>query len=90
MLGFPLFAKVSISFALLLSNLLYAYIQGCERDFEEAKKQPLAFDSTQQCLMRLLWALVHSKRLEEVKRGIEMVQCKSQSLYLLYLTCKCV
>ncbi|XP_058745086.1 mitochondrial fission 1 protein A-like [Vicia villosa] len=49
-------------------------IAGCERDVEEAKKQPFAYDSTQQCLIRLLWALVHSKRPEEVKRGIEMVQ----------------
>lgn len=49
--------------------------QGCEREvIEAAKGDSEEFKS--ESIMRLSWALVHSKRPEDVQRGIAMVEGK--------------
>ncbi|KAL1307701.1 hypothetical protein AAHE18_17G051600 [Arachis hypogaea] len=45
---------------------------GCEREVAEAGKQSDEF--LQECLLRLSWALVHSKRSQDVQRGIAMLE----------------
>jgi len=49
-------------------------IAGCEREVAEAEKQPSSDKSMPESLLRLSWALVHSKRPEDVQRGIAMLQ----------------
>ena len=64
---------------LLLYNLMIC-VQGCEREVAEAGKQSDEF--LQECLLRLSWALVHSKRPQDVQRGIAMLEggCIKQTL----------
>ncbi|MED6169400.1 Mitochondrial fission 1 protein A [Stylosanthes scabra] len=47
-------------------------VAGCEREVAEAGKQSDEF--LQECLLRLSWALVHSKRPQDVQRGIAMLE----------------
>lgn len=67
-------------------------INGCEKEvFESAEGSSEEF--RKECIMRLSWALVHSKRPEDVLRGIEMLKAsvegtgtllqKRENLYLL-------
>ncbi|KAL0459138.1 UNVERIFIED_CONTAM: Mitochondrial fission 1 protein A [Sesamum latifolium] len=48
-------------------------VAGCEREVAEAEKG--SSDKLKgECIMRLSWALVHSKRAEDVQRGIAMLE----------------
>ncbi|KAI5673771.1 hypothetical protein M9H77_14135 [Catharanthus roseus] len=48
-------------------------VAGCEREVAEAEKG--SSDTLKsECIMRLSWALVHSKRPEDVQRGIAMLE----------------
>jgi hypothetical protein len=46
------------------------YPQGCEREFADASTEGQRNDS----LMRLSWALVHSRQTDDVNRGISMLE----------------
>lgn len=48
-------------------------LQGCEREVAEAEKGS-SDELLNDCIMRLSWALVHSRRPEDVQRGIAMLQ----------------
>ncbi|KAL6498513.1 Mitochondrial fission 1 protein A [Orobanche hederae] len=48
-------------------------ILGCEREVAEARKEESA-DRTNESIMRLSWALVHSRKPEDVQRGIAMLE----------------
>nr|AFK45438.1 unknown [Lotus japonicus] len=48
-------------------------IAGCEREVAEAGKQS-SDELLKECLLRLSWALVHSKRPQDVQRGIAMLE----------------
>lgn len=48
-------------------------VTGCEREVAEAGKGS-SDELKNQCIMRLSWALVHSKRPEDVQRGIAMLE----------------
>lgn len=55
--------------------------QGCEREVAEANDDKQKSES----IMRLSWALVHSRQAEDVQRGIAMlegelkIKCRTQS-----------
>ncbi|KAI8562072.1 hypothetical protein RHMOL_Rhmol03G0006500 [Rhododendron molle] len=46
---------------------------GCEREVAEAE-QGSSDELKSECIMRLSWALVHSRRPEDVQRGIAMLE----------------
>ncbi|KVI08117.1 mitochondrial fission 1 protein A-like [Cynara cardunculus var. scolymus] len=46
---------------------------GCEHEVAEAEKSS-SDEMKKECRMRLSWALVHSKRPEDVQRGIAMLE----------------
>lgn len=46
------------------------YPQGCERELADASTEGQRNDS----LMRLSWALVHSRQTDDVNRGISMLE----------------
>ena len=48
-------------------------LQGCEREVAEAEKGS-SDDLKSECIMRLSWALVHSRRPEDIQRGIAMLE----------------
>ncbi|XP_073146103.1 mitochondrial fission 1 protein A-like [Henckelia pumila] len=48
-------------------------IAGCEREAAEAEKDA-SEELRSESIMRLSWALVHSKRAEDVQRGIAMLE----------------
>ncbi|KAI3746460.1 hypothetical protein L6452_08894 [Arctium lappa] len=48
-------------------------VVGCEREVAEAEKGS-SDELKKECHMRLSWALVHSKRPEDVQRGIAMLE----------------
>ncbi|XAR60320.1 hypothetical protein NMG60_11033639 [Bertholletia excelsa] len=48
-------------------------VAGCEREVAEAEKGS-SDELKSECLMRLSWALVHSRRPEDVQRGIAMLE----------------
>ncbi|XP_027102741.2 mitochondrial fission 1 protein A-like [Coffea arabica] len=48
-------------------------VAGCEREVAEAEKGSTD-ELKSECIMRLSWALVHSKRPEDVQRGIAMLE----------------
>ncbi|XP_071698869.1 mitochondrial fission 1 protein A-like [Rutidosis leptorrhynchoides] len=48
-------------------------VVGCEREVAEAEKES-SDERKSECLLRLSWALVHSKRPEDVQRGIAMLE----------------
>lgn len=48
-------------------------VAGCEQEVREAEKGS-SDDFKSDCIMRLSWALVHSKRPEDVQRGIAMLE----------------
>ena len=48
-------------------------VAGCEREVLEAEKQS-SQEYMQDCLLRLSWALVHSKHPQDVHRGIAMLE----------------
>ncbi|WJX39381.1 hypothetical protein P8452_26929 [Trifolium repens] len=58
-----------------IATVIYEYVRnaGCEREVAEAAKQPTSDEALQESLLRLSWALVHSKRSEDVQRGIAML-----------------
>ncbi|CAA0812813.1 Mitochondrial fission 1 protein A [Striga hermonthica] len=67
-------------------------VRGCEREIVEAKKEG-SDDRVNEGIMRLSWALVHSRQTEDVQRGIAMLEAsltntnsplqKREKLYLL-------
>ncbi|GAB2229230.1 hypothetical protein Droror1_Dr00023368 [Drosera rotundifolia] len=48
-------------------------IAGCEREVAEANKGS-SDEHRNECLMRLSWALVHSRQADDVQRGIAMLE----------------
>lgn len=48
-------------------------VVGCEREVAEAEKGS-SDELKSECIMRLSWALVHSRRPEDVQRGIAMLE----------------
>ncbi|XP_047332860.1 mitochondrial fission 1 protein A-like [Impatiens glandulifera] len=48
-------------------------VAGCEREVGEANKGS-SDELKSECIMRLSWALVHSRRPEDVQRGIAMLE----------------
>ncbi|PKI77177.1 mitochondrial fission 1 protein A-like [Punica granatum] len=48
-------------------------VAGCEREVAEAEKGS-SDEFKSECIMRLSWALVHSRRPEDVQRGIAMLE----------------
>ncbi|KAF3454297.1 hypothetical protein FNV43_RR04744 [Rhamnella rubrinervis] len=48
-------------------------IAGCEREVAEAKNGS-SDELLKECIMRLSWALVHSRHPEDVQRGIAMLE----------------
>ncbi|EOA24840.1 hypothetical protein CARUB_v10018130mg [Capsella rubella] len=71
-------------------------IAGCEREVREATDAG-SEDLQKECLMRLSWALVHSRQTEDVQRGIDMLEAslensaapleEREKLYLLAVGC---
>ncbi|KAL7097782.1 hypothetical protein ACP275_10G164300 [Erythranthe tilingii] len=67
-------------------------ILGCEREVADARKDESA-ERTNESIMRLSWALVHSRQQEDMQRGIAMLEAsltntnsplqKREKLYLL-------
>lgn len=53
--------------------LSITYLQGCEREVADAEKGS-SDKLKSECIMRLSWVLVHSKRPEDVQRGIAMLE----------------
>lgn len=58
-------------------------LQGCEREVAEAEKGS-SDELKSECLLRLSWALVHSKRSEDVQRGIAMLEGKHLYMFNYY------
>ena len=48
-------------------------VQGCEREVAEAQNGS-SDELLKECIMRLSWALVHSRQPEDVQRGIGMLE----------------
>ncbi|MCD9559101.1 Mitochondrial fission 1 protein A [Datura stramonium] len=48
-------------------------VAGCEREVAEAEKSS-SDELKSECIMRLSWALVHSRRPEDVQRGVAMLE----------------
>ncbi|KAH0704925.1 hypothetical protein KY290_009640 [Solanum tuberosum] len=48
-------------------------VAGCEREVAKAEKGS-SDDLKSECIMRLSWALVHSRRPEDIQRGIAMLE----------------
>ncbi|KAL3850163.1 hypothetical protein ACJIZ3_012045 [Penstemon smallii] len=48
-------------------------VAGCEREVAEASEGS-SDELKSECIMRLSWALVHSRRSEDVQRGIAMLE----------------
>lgn len=64
----------------LCVKCLRLHLQGCEKEVLEAEK--LSSDEhMQDCLLRLSWALVHSKHPQDVHRGIAMLEGLSLLLF---------
>jgi hypothetical protein len=61
--------------------------QGCEREVAEAQKGS-SNELLNECIMRLSWALVHSRRPEDVQRGTAMLE--GGNIYKTRLLCVCV
>ncbi|XP_059430029.1 mitochondrial fission 1 protein A-like [Corylus avellana] len=53
-------------------------VVGCEREVAEAQKGS-SDELLNECIMRLSWALVHSRRPEDVQRGIAMLEASLAS-----------
>lgn len=49
--------------------------QGCEREVAETANGE-SDERKNESIMRLSWALVHSRQAEDVQRGIAMLECK--------------
>ncbi|KAK7300224.1 hypothetical protein RJT34_11064 [Clitoria ternatea] len=49
-------------------------VAGCEREVAEAQKEKKSDEHVQECILRFSWALVHSKRSQDVQRGIAMLE----------------
>lgn len=52
---------------------LFFHWKGCEREVAEAQKGS-SDELVKECIMRLSWALVHSRHSEDVQRGIAMLE----------------
>lgn len=64
----------------LCVKCLRLHLQGCEKEVLEAEK--LSSDEhMQDSLLRLSWALVHSKHPQDVHRGIAMLEGLSLLLF---------
>lgn len=71
--GFLTAVLIFKSFFILLRQFKSYYIlwQGCEREVSEAGD---ANERKSESIMRLSWALVHSRQPEDVQRGIAMLE----------------
>lgn len=67
--SFILFYELSCA---LVSNC-FVIFQGCERQVADAERDG-SEDRVNDCIMRLSWALVHSRQPEDVQRGIAMLE----------------
>ncbi|MBA0669081.1 hypothetical protein Goklo_001934 [Gossypium klotzschianum] len=61
---------------ILLLFCLENHSQGCEKEAAEANGSD---ESKNECLTRFSWALVHSRRTEDVERGIAMLEASIAS-----------
>lgn len=57
-------------------------LQGFEREIAEVEKGSSDEDKSA-CLLRLSWGLVHSRRPEDVQRGIAMLEGEYENLIML-------
>lgn len=80
-----IFQRGSYHFLCKLINLtsLFCGWQGCEREVAEATKDG-SDELKNESIMRLSWALVHSKQSEDVQRGIAMLEGNSTSYKCLH------
>ena len=53
-------------------------MQGCEREVAEAN-EGASEERKNESIMRLSWALVHSRQSEDINRGIAMLEGKSSA-----------
>lgn len=53
-------------------------LQGCEREVADAEREGNQ-DRVNDCIVRLSWALVHSRQPEDVQRGIAMLEGEFES-----------
>lgn len=58
--------------------LSFLHQQGCEREVAEAQKGS-SDELVSECIMRLSWALVHSRHSVDVQRGIAMLEGEQTS-----------
>ncbi|XP_042502176.1 mitochondrial fission 1 protein A-like [Macadamia integrifolia] len=78
-------------FLVCLYHMLLRHVQGCEREVAESDGFPE--EHINETIMRLSWALVHSRQPEDMQRGIAMLEAslagtnsplqKREKLYLL-------
>lgn len=68
-----------------LALLSIIHPQGCEREVAEATKSD-SDDQKSECIMRLSWALVHSRNPADVQRGIAMLEGESFTYFSLELS----
>lgn len=54
-------------------SLCYNHSQGCEKELAEAQRGQDE-GLRKECIMRLSWALVHSKTHADIQRGISMLE----------------
>jgi hypothetical protein len=60
----------------LISSILHCIVlKGCEREVAEASNGD-SDERKNESIMRLSWALVHSRKQEDVQRGIAMLESK--------------
>lgn len=62
---------------------MHIEMQGCEREVKEADEGD-SEDRKNESIMRLSWALVHSRQSEDINRGIAMLEgkCSARNLFL--------
>ena len=56
-------------------------MKGCEREVAEADESA-SEERKNESIMRLSWALVHSRQSEDINRGIAMLEGKSLEIFL--------
>lgn len=48
--------------------------QGCEKEVKEAEDNGASEEQKNESIMRLTWALIHSRRPDDVQRGMAMLE----------------
>jgi hypothetical protein len=68
----------------LISSILHCIVlKGCEREVAEASNGD-SDERKNESIMRLSWALVHSRKQEDVQRGIAMLESTMTLLSFFY------